>query len=180
MTDLSEITARLVADTGLSRTPHEVLITRWAALLAGESPIFEDASIDRPRDARGSYYTFLAVTETSVCFLHATHQDDYWEHSPRGRMSPNPQEISPGTLVAWRRPLSRVSEISLGGDDWSWLADQRVTDKAVVQPPTYTLTFDNGETVELPLGSHTRAHGKQPPLAQPVVEMLAKRWRASP
>jgi hypothetical protein len=119
MGELDEAAASL-RTVGLQSTPPHVLLTRWLALLGGENPTFLDAVRESDATVPGTRYTFLAVTETSVCYLKAEHDDEFWEHD-RVFVNETPERVTPRTLVAWRRPLARVIEVWLAGDPWQWL-----------------------------------------------------------
>ncbi|MHB1801245.1 MAG: hypothetical protein ACYCU5_06200 [Actinomycetes bacterium] len=169
MTDLRTVADRLEA-RGLSRTPPLVLLTRWRALLAGEDPLFEDAGHEAGDGVPGTRYTFVAVTNTAVCYLLAEHDDDWWAYDPH-ISTPNPGHITPRSLTTWRRPLSAVSEITLGGDVWQWLPPAH---GGVPSPtPSYIVTIA-GDTIDLPLPArHRRA---SPPDPQPAITQLTQVW----
>jgi hypothetical protein len=170
MTNLTAVAGRLEA-CGLSRTPPLVLVTRWDALLAGDTPVFEDAAHDAGSAIPGTRFTFVAVTDTAICYLCAEHDDEWWAHDPHVAR-PDSGHVTPRSLTTWRRPLSAVSEIALGGDVWQWLPPP----PGSASPParSYTVTVA-GDSIDLPLPARYR-NIAAPPDPQPAITQLTQTW----
>ena len=171
MGELDEAAASLRA-VGLQNTPPHVLLTRWLALLGGEKPTFLDAVRESNATVPGTRYTFLAVTETSVCYLKAEHDDEFWEHD-RVFVNETPERVTPRTLVAWRRPLARVIEVGLAGDPWQWLPPR----SSEVEPSigSYVLTFGK-DSVDIPIQGRRWGHAPNP---SSVITKLTGVWRGA-
>lgn len=170
--DIESVAASLLR-CGLPRTPPLVLVTRWTALLAGEAALFQDAAWEAGSAVPGSRYTFVACTDTGLCYLCAEHDDEFWSQD-QPVWEPGPEFITPRNLIAWRRPLSVVSEVGLAGDPWQWLplAPERVP----APVPRYLLRVA-GDKVELPLNPPHRSGGVPDP--RPVIDRLAAVWARS-
>lgn len=106
--------AEVLMAAGLPSRPPHVLVTRWLALLADEDHLYLDVAFESGAGVPGTRYVFVAVTEAAVCYLHAEHDDDVWDQ-PRVSFNRKSESMTPRTLVAWRRPLTLVTEVGLGG-----------------------------------------------------------------
>jgi hypothetical protein len=172
MGELDDAAASL-RTAGLRSTPPHVLLTRWLALLSGEQPTFLDAVRESDTNVPGTRYAFLAVTETSVCYLKAEHDDQFWEHD-RVFINDTLERITPRTLVAWRRPLALVTEVGLGGDPWEWLPGG--SDEVEASIGSYVLKFGS-DSVDIPLqGRRRRCDAPNP---SSVITRLTDVWRGA-
>jgi hypothetical protein len=171
--DLEEAAASLRA-VGLRSTPPHTLLTRWLALLGREEPTFLDAVRESDTSVPGTRYTFLAVTQTSVCYLKAEHDDEFWEHD-RAFLSETLERVTPKTLVAWRRPLGGVTEVGLGGEPWQWLPPG--SGEAEPGVASYVLTF-GGDSVDIPLQGRRR-RWEDAPNPSSVITKLTAVWRGT-
>lgn len=171
MSKLDAVTMAL-DEAGVDATPPISLLTRWLALLASEDPIFFDAVHESGKAVPGTRYTFLAVTESSVCYLNAEHDDEFWEYgSDRIFTGEREKQLIPRTLIAWRRPLGSVTEIGLGGNPWNWIP--RASGESELEATLYALHF-GAESVEMPLPSRRR---RTLPDVSPVISRLTTLWR---
>jgi len=170
MTDVNGAVEMLMA-AGLPCTPPHVLVTRWLALLADDDHLYLDVAYESGARVPGTRYAFVAVTDAAVCYLQAEHDDDDWDQQ-RVSFNPKPQALTPRTLVAWRRPLTLVTEVGLGGDTWQWVGEP----EGIWKPPCYALRFGD-DAVEIPLRSPHRS--RQAPDPTPVIAHLTAAWRAS-
>ena len=143
---------------GLPHTPPINLLTRWGALLAEEEELFLDAAWDSGEDVPGSRYTFLAITAGAICYLQAEHDDPWWSFDSM-RPDAAPGRSDPRSLVSWRRPLTAVSKVSLGGDPFTWLPPTH--EGAPAPTPVYVLHLD-GDVVQLPLVGRWRESTPDP------------------
>jgi len=175
MTDIEDA-AQALRDAGLPRTPPHVIVTRWLALLAGDQPIFLDVAHHSGKDVPGASYTFVAVTDATVCYLHAEHDDQFWEHEQRV-FSPRREDVAVRALVAWRRPLTQVTEIGIGGDDWQWLPQPDGT--SARSSTSYVLRF-GGDSIDIPLRNPHRPSEAPTPDAAPVIGRVTEAWKTSP
>lgn len=169
--ELAALASDLLA-RGLQRTPPVVLVTRWQALLAGDAPRFLDASVHAGSDVPGTRYTFFAATDNAICYLRAEHADEFWSDDRTQPVIPR-DHVEPRTFAAWRRPLSAVAEIGLGGDPWDWVPP--AGQPSWTATPTYTLMVGS-DVVMVPLPNPWR-EGDAPD-AGIVVELLRAHWRA--
>lgn len=168
MTRVETAAAELRA-AGLPYTPPHVLVTRWLALLAGDEHLYLDAAYDSGDKVPGTRYTFLAVTDTTVCYLQAEHDDDSWDHE-RVAFYQRPEHLIPRTLIAWRRPLTRITEVSLGGDVWKW----QPTAQDSRWSRSYVLRFGT-DAIDIPLQSPHRS--SPAPDAATVIARVTQAWR---
>jgi len=172
MRNLSTIAGELLA-AGLVHKPPGVLVTRWGALLSGETPIYLDAAHDSGQAVPGARYTFIAVTDTAVCYLMAEHDDPFWGHDPH-IVDNSAERITPRSLVAWRRPATAISEIWLAGDAWQWMPGQ---DGSMPPIAHYSLRFGDDEVL-LPLPCRFRASDVPVPDPAPAIARVTDAWRA--
>lgn len=155
---------------GLPSRPPHVLVTRWLALLADEDHLYLDVAFESGAGVPGTRYVFVAVTEAAVCYLHAEHDDDVWDQ-PRVSFNRKSESMTPRTLVAWRRPLTLVTEVGMGGDTWHWVDIASTGD-----PPVYALKFGQ-DAIEIPLRSPRRS--RRAPDPAPVIALLTAAWRSA-
>ncbi len=120
--DLAEWGERVRAQ-GLLRTPPVVLLTRWHLLVGDDELSFFDVAHNSGEDVPGARYTFVGISESAICYLDARHEDDMWQYDPYASQLSH-EDISSRALVAWRRPLSAVTEIALGGSPGAWMANE--------------------------------------------------------
>lgn len=113
----------------------------------------------------------MAVTESAVCYSHAEHEDQYWDYD-RNTLGARVEDLSPRALVAWRRPLSQVTEVSLGDDVRQWLP--RPGDDELSLTISYALKFGD-ESIEVPLRNKYRHNA--PPNPDVVVARISDAWR---
>lgn len=169
---MSEVDAAIAGlrAAGLPYTPPHVLVTRWMALLAGDEHRYLDAAYESGAKVPGTRYTFLAITDTTVCYLQAEHGDDSWEHD---RVIFNPQvgRLTPRKLVAWRRPLAHITEVSVGGHAQQW----QPSPPGSGWSPTYVLKFGS-DAIEIPLNSPYRSTAAPDPA--PVIVRVTAAWQA--
>lgn len=170
MIDIESVASSLMS-AGLPLSPPQVLVTRWLALLGGEDPLYLDVAYQGGPDVPGTRYVFVAVTETAVCYLRAEHESDRWdqEHINFRQLS---DLVIPRTVEAWRRPLTNITEIGLGGEVWDWVA----TTDGEWGPPRYRLAFGN-EAIQIPLPGHHRTRPAPDPT--PVVAHVTSTWRTT-
>jgi hypothetical protein len=161
--DLGAIADSLEA-CGLERTPPIVLLTRWRALLVGEDTVFLDAAYDAGPAVPGTRFEFVAVSATAVCYLRAEHDDEYWGQFQH-ETNPPLQHVTPRTITTWRRPLTSVSEVALGGDPWHWMPPPKGRADTLV--PIFRLTVGT-DSIEVPLAAPKR-RGTVPTPAPPSV-----------
>jgi len=162
--------AEVLMAAGLPSRPPHVLVTRWLALLADEDHLYLDVAFESGAGVPGTRYVFVAVTEAAVCYLHAEHDDDVWDQ-PRVSFNRKSESMTPRTLVAWRRPLTLVTEVGLGGDTWHWVDIASTGD-----PPVYALKFGQ-DAIEIPLRSPRRS--RRAPDPAPVIALLTAAWRSA-
>lgn len=166
----ADTAAEVLMAAGLPCRPPLVLVTRWLALLAGEDHLYLDVAFESGAGVPGTRYAFVAVTDAAVCYLHAEHDDDVWDHR-RVSFNRKPQSMTPRTLVAWRRPLALVTEVGLGGDIWHWVDVASTGD-----PPVYVLQFGQ-DAIEIPLRSPRRS--RRAPDPTPVIALVTAAWRSA-
>jgi hypothetical protein len=171
MREQLEAAAASLRAAGLYATPPHVLLTRWLALLASEEPTFVDAMRESGATVPGTRYTFVAVTDTAVCYLSAENDDEFWEHD-RAFLSKRPEHVIPRTLVAWRRPLAQVTEVALGGDPWQWLP---ASDDAESPMGFYVLTLGT-DSIDIPLQDGRRRRDSAPDPSS-ALDQLTATWR---
>lgn len=112
----------------------------------------------------------MAVTNTAIWYLDAEHDDQYWSYESQFPAQDR-HHITPRALVAWRRPLNSVTEISLGADVWQWLPPANAALEA--PNPAYVLVLGS-ERITIPLPAR---HRKGPaPDARPVIARLSEIW----
>ncbi|WP_385897696.1 hypothetical protein [Tessaracoccus sp. O5.2] len=162
--------AEVLMAAGLPSRPPHVLVTRWLALLADEDHLYLDVAFESGAGVPGTRYVFVAVTEAAVCYLHAEHDDDVWDQ-PRVSFNRKSESMTPRTLVAWRRPLTLVTEVGMGGDTWHWVDIASTGD-----PPVYALKFGQ-DAIEIPLRSPRRS--RRAPDPAPVIALLTAAWRSA-
>lgn len=162
--------AEVLMAAGLPSSPPHVLVTRWLALLADEDHLYLDVAFESGAGVPGTRYVFVAVTEAAVCYLHAEHDDDVWDQ-PRVSFNRKSESMTPRTLVAWRRPLTLVTEVGLGGDTWHWVDIASTGD-----PPVCALKFGQ-DAIEIPLRSPRRS--RRAPDPAPVIALLTAAWRSA-
>lgn len=157
--------------TGLPQNPPDFVVARCSALLAGDQPMFVDATHESGADIPGTRYTFIAITDAAICYLRAENDCDRWSQERIDFLS-RPALLVPTTLIAWRRPLTCVTEIGLGGDPWQWLRQ----DESGWAPPCYVLTMGQ-DTVQIPLSGSRNS--REAPNPTPVITRLTAIWQAS-
>lgn len=169
---MSEVDAAVdvLRAAGLPYTPPHVLVTRWIALLAGDEHRYLDVAYESGAKVPGTRYTFLAVTDTTVCYLQAEHDDDSWEHD-RVIFNPRAENLTPRTVIAWRRPLAHIAEVSVEGDAQQWQPSPHGSGWS----PSYVLKFCS-DSVEIPLHSPHRSIPAPDPM--PVIARVTEAWRA--
>lgn len=160
---------KVLMAAGLPVTPPHVLVTRWLALLVDDNHRYLDVLHESGPQVGGTRYTFVAVTDTAVCYLKAEHENEGWDQQ-RIDVLEQSQLLTPKKLVAWRRPLTSIVEVSLGGDKSLWVpaADGNW------ESPCYELNF-RGDSLEIPLQSPHRSRKAPNPI--PVIVDLNAAWR---
>lgn len=154
----------------VQRTPPIVVLTRWQLLLGDETVRFSDAALEAGTDVSGTKYTFIAMTDSALCYLVAEHDDELWAYDPDER----PAWAVPRSIIAWRRPLHRIQSIGLSDDPRDWLPNR---DRLAAENPRIVLTFDDDSTIQLPLTSGYRA-GAVPPDPASVITRISSVWGA--